>query len=142
MSFIATQSVKLKFDTQIEAIRLKAASVLQFPSLKLTADFETIFTKLKAAKQEPSLWAITEKRLGDAALEFFKSAFLEVVRIEFANNDMSCEAFREAIFQEEVRLKIIDKIVKRHGFSFKAVIKEGVLYIQVSGQFNFYGAFH
>jgi len=142
MSFIATQSVKLKFDTQIEAIRLKAASMLQLPSLKLTADFETIFTKLKAAKQESSLWAITEKRLGDVALEFFKSAFLEVVRIEFANDEMSCETFREAIFREKVELRIVDQIVERHGFTFEAVIEEGVLYIQVSSQFNICGTFH
>lgn len=141
ISFIATQSVKLKFDTQIEAIRLKASSMLQFPSLKLTADFDTIFTKLKAVKQDPSLWDITEKRLGDVALEYFKSAFLEVVRIEFANDDMSCEAFREAIFGEKVELRIVDKIVERQGFSFEAIIEEGVLYIQVSSQLNFCGNF-
>lgn len=141
MSFIATQSVKLKFDTQIEAIRLKAASMLQFPSIKLTGDFETIFTKLKGAKLDPSYWAIKEKLLGDVAFQYFKSAFLEVVRIEFANDDMSCEAFRDAIFRNEVKLRIVDKIVERNGFAFEAVIEEGVLYIQVSGQLNLHGTF-
>jgi len=134
ISFIASQSVKLKFDTQIEAIRLKAASMLQFPSIKLTGDFETIFTKLNAAK--PLYWDIKEKRLGDTAFEYFKNAFLEVVRIKFANDDMCCEAFRDAVFRDEVRLRIVDQIAQRNGFHFEAVIEEGVLYIQVSGHLD------
>jgi hypothetical protein len=75
-----------------------------------------------------------EKRLGDVTFEYFKGAFLEVVRIEFPSDDMSCEAFRDAIFRNEVKLSIIDKIFKRHRFSFEAVIEEGAFYIRVSGQ--------
>jgi hypothetical protein len=139
MSFLATQSVKLKFDTQIEAIRLKAATMLQFPSIKLTGDFEAIFTKLNAAK--PLYWDTKEKRLGDVAFEYFKNAFLEEVRLEFANDDEACEAFREAVFRDEVRLRIVDQIAERNGFNFEAVIEEGVLYIQVSSQLNYCGNF-
>ncbi len=105
--------------------------MLQFPSLKLTGDFETIFTKLNTAK--PTHWEMQEKRLGEVAFEYFKNIFLEV-RIEFASDDMSCEAFREAAFRDEVRIRIVDQIAERNQCSFEAVIEEGVLYIQVSGQ--------
>jgi hypothetical protein len=135
LSFIAAQSVK-KFDAKIEAIRVKAVSMLQFPSLKLTADFETIFTKLKAVKRDPSYWAHQEKLLGDTAFDYFKSAFLEVIRVKFENSDVSCEAFRETIFRAEVRLRIVEKPDELGGFTFEAVIEEGVLYIQVSRQLN------
>jgi hypothetical protein len=134
ISFIAAQSLKRKFDTQIEAVRLKAASMLQFPSIKLTGDFETIFTKLKAApKPAPEYWISQEKLLGDVAFEYFRNAFLEEVRIEFSNDDMSCEAFRDAVFRDEVRLRMVDEISGRNGFDFEAVLEEGVLYIQVRG---------
>lgn len=108
MSFLATQSVKLKFDTQVEVIRLEAATMLQFPSIKLTGDLEAIFTKLNAAK--PLYWATKETRLGDVAFEYFKNAILEEVRVEFANDDMSCEPFRDAVFRDEVGIRIVDQI--------------------------------
>ena len=75
MSFYARQSVRLQYDTKIEEVRLKAASILNTPSIKFTTKFEQIYSQLMEVphRRENSYW---EERLGWTGLSYYKEAFL------------------------------------------------------------------
>jgi hypothetical protein len=129
MSFTAKQSVKQKYDPEIEAVRSRVAGILQVPYIKLTPNFDQIFEEIKEVQRVRHTTSYWEEQLGRAGLSYFKDAFLTLLSSKFANDEYLCEAFREAVFENEVRLRIVNKLVRRD--LFEAVIEDGVLYIQV-----------
>jgi hypothetical protein len=130
MSFTARQSVRLQFDTQIEEVRSTVASILHVPSIKFTPNFEQIFDNIKVIRRARHAGSIWEENFGRTGLSYYKNAFLDVVSRRFANDEILVEAFQEAVYENEVRLRIVDKLNNTDN-SFEGVIEGGVLYIQV-----------
>jgi hypothetical protein len=129
MSFTARQSVRLQFDTQVEEVRLTVASILHVPSIKFTPNFEQIFDNIKVIRRARYAGSIWEENFGRTGLSYYKNAFLDVVSRSFANDEILIEAFQEAVYENEVCLRIADKLNTDN--SFEGVIEGGVLYIQV-----------
>lgn len=129
MSFTARQSVRLQFDNQIEEVRLTVASILHVPSIKFTPNFEQIFDDIKVIRRARHAGSIWEENFGRTGLSYYKNAFQDVVSRSFANDEILIEAFQEAVYENEVCLRIVDKLNTDN--SFEGVIEGGVLYIQV-----------
>jgi hypothetical protein len=129
MSFTARQSVKQKYDSRIEEVRLRVAAILGVPSIEFTPNFEQIFQELKERERTARISPIWEEWLGGIGFNYFKDAFLDTVERRFANDEILCEGFQEAVYRNEVSLRIVKKLVRRN--QFEAVIEDGVLYIQV-----------
>ena len=129
MSFYARQSVRLQYGTQIEEIRLKAAIILNTPSIKFTPNFEQIYDQIKDIRNAMHAGSYWEENLGRTGLSYYKDAFLDVLSRDFAGNEYLVEAFQESVFKNEICLRIVDKI---QGYNrFEGVIEDGILYIQV-----------
>jgi hypothetical protein len=129
MSFYARQSVRLQYDTKIEEVRLKAASILNTPSIKFTTDFERIYDQLMELPQRRAN-AYWEKRLGLTGLSYYKEAFLGLLS-DIAKDKFLVEDFQRSVSQNEICLRIVDKLNVSWG-CFDGVIENGILYIQVS----------
>jgi hypothetical protein len=129
MSFYARQSVRLQYDTHIEEVRLKAAIILNTPSIKFTPNFEQIYDQIKDIRNAKHAGSYWEESLGRNGLNYYKDAFLDVLSRDFAGDEDLVQAFQESVFKNEICLRIVDKI---QGYSrFEGVIEDGILYIQV-----------
>ncbi|KAE9364278.1 hypothetical protein N431DRAFT_496826 [Stipitochalara longipes BDJ] len=132
MSFHARQSVRLQYGTQIEEVRLKAASILSTPSIKFTPNFEQIYDQIKEKQNARQIGSYWQKQFGFIGLQYYKDAFLEALSRDFASDKFLVEDFQEAVSQNEIYLRIVDKI---DGYrKFEGVIEDGILYIQTTAQ--------
>lgn len=129
MSFYARQSVRLQYGTQIEEIRLKAASILNTPSIKFTPNFEQIYDQIKDIRNAMHTGSYWEEELGRNGLSYYKDGFLGVLSRDFAGDEDLVEGFRESVYKNEICLRIVDKAPGWN--SFDGVIEDGILYIQV-----------
>jgi hypothetical protein len=129
MSFYARHSVRLQYGTQIEEIRLKAASILNTPSIKFTPNFEQIYDQIKDIRNAMHTGSYWEENLGRTGLSYYKDAFLDVLSRDFAGKEGLVEAFRESVSKNEICLRIVDKVPGWN--NFEGVIEDGILYIQV-----------
>jgi hypothetical protein len=129
MSFYARQSVRLHYGARIEEIRLKAAIILNTPSIKFTPNFEQIYDQFKDIRNAMHAGSYWEEQLGRTGLSYYKDAFLDVLSRDFAGDQDLVKAFQESVFKNEICLRIVDKIQGYH--RFQGVIEDGVLYIQV-----------
>ncbi|KAN0092335.1 hypothetical protein V8E51_018182 [Hyaloscypha variabilis] len=131
ISFYARQSVRLQYDTKIEEVRLKAASILNTPSIKFTTNFEQIYSQLMEVphRRENSYW---EERLGWAGLSYYKEAFLGLLS-QLARDEILVEGFQSSVFQNEICIRIVDKLDDSWR-CFDGVIEDGILYIQTTAK--------
>jgi hypothetical protein len=111
MNFYTRQSVRLQYDTQIEEVRLKAAAILNTPSLKFTPNFEHIYEQIKDIRKAlhggSSYW---EEQLGGIGLSCYKDAFLNVLSRDFAKDEVLVEVFQDSVCRNEICLRIVGKL--------------------------------
>jgi hypothetical protein len=112
------------------SVRLKAASILNTPSLKFTPNFDQIYDQIKDIRNErhagSSYW---QEQFGRIGLSYYKDAFLGLLSQDFAGEEFLVEGFQEKVFKNEICLRIVDSVQQYH--RFEGVIEDGILYIQV-----------
>lgn len=130
LSFNAKKDVRESFDPKIGAVQEEAATILKNPDIKLIANIEENYTKLKAESEVKDTGMIKhwEGSIGSACLDYFVSFNKALVRQKFDSDDMMQEGFAEAVPKGEVVLRIVDGPLDS---ACNCVIEDGVLYLQV-----------
>jgi hypothetical protein len=127
----ARNSVRDKYDPNVEEVRSSIAELVNMPSLKLNPNFEHNASMLaKSADQNPT-W---DKQIGAATLAYFSSVENHLKRQGFKGDDMLQEGFQEGVEKGEICFRIVDKLTK--GGYNEVIIEDGVLYVQVSCSFD------
>jgi hypothetical protein len=123
----ARNSVRDKYDPNVEEVRSSIAGLVNMPNLKLNSNFEHNASMLaKSADQNPS-W---DTQIGSATLSYFSGVENHLKRQGFKGDEMLQEGFQEAVEKGEICFRIVDKLTK--GSYNEVIIEDGVLYVQVS----------
>ncbi|KAN0103509.1 hypothetical protein V8E51_011822 [Hyaloscypha variabilis] len=114
-------------------VRLKAAVILNTPSLKFTPNFEHIYEHIKGIRKTlHGGSSYLEEQLGGIGLSYYKDAFLNALSRDFAKDEVLVEAFQDSVCKNEICLRIVGKL---NGYNcFEGVIEDGFLYIQTTAQ--------
>lgn len=122
----ARNSVRDKYDPNVEAVRASIAGLVNLPSLKLNPNFEHNASMLAKTAEEHTNW---DKQLGAGTLSYFSALENQIKRAGFKGDDMLQEGFQEAAEKGEICFRIVDKLTK--GSYNEVIFEDGVLYIQV-----------
>ena len=123
----ARNSVRDKYDPEIEALRSTIAGLVNMPSLKLNPNFEHNATALADSKDQNASW---DKQIGQATFDYFNSVKFHLERNKFKEDEMLQEGFQEVVTTGEICFRVVDKLAKRT--YNELVVEDGVLYVQVS----------
>ena len=123
----ARNSVRDKYDPEVEGLRSTIAGLVNMPSLKLNPNFEHNAKALANSKDQNSSW---DKQIGQATLDYFRSVKSNLERNQFKDDEMLQEGFQEVITKGEICFRIVDKLNK--GTYNELLVEDGVLYVQVS----------
>lgn len=126
----ARNSVREKYDPNVEEVRSSIAALVNVPNLKLNPNFEHNANMLAKTPNQNSGW---DKQIGAATLAYFSGVEGQIKRAGFKDDDMLQEGFQEAIDKGEICFRIVDKLTK--GSYNEVIIENGVLYVQVSYSF-------
>lgn len=129
----ARNSVREKYDPNIEEVRSSIAALVNMPNLKLNPNFEHNANMLAKTPDQNSGW---DKQIGGATLAYFSGVESQIKRAGFKDDDMLQEGFQEAVDKGEICFRIVDKLTK--GSYNEVIIENGVLYVQVSCSFAWY----
>lgn len=128
ISFIARNSIKTSWDSQIKTLRQKFQTMLQLPEIIFDPNFGANFVEInKLGTRAPSDW---EKSFGQVALNYFERLYEIMEKAGYGSDDMMREAFTMTVEMNKVSLRATEHLV--HKSCNELHIAEGVLYIQVS----------
>ena len=123
----ARNSVREKYDPNVEEVRSSIAALVNMPNLKLNPNFEHNASMLAKTADQHSSW---DMQIGAATLAYFSGLEGQLQSAGFKGDDMLQEGFQEGVDKGEICFRIVDKLTK--GTYNEVVIENGVLYIQVS----------
>jgi hypothetical protein len=127
LNLVARNSIRDKYDPNVEEVRSAIAALVNMPGLKLNPNFEHNATQLAKTPNQNEGW---DGQLGAATLSYFKGVEGCIKRQGFKDDEMLQEGFQEAVDKGEICFRVVDKLNK--GTYNEVHIEGGVLYVQVS----------
>ncbi|RMZ86778.1 hypothetical protein DV736_g5994, partial [Chaetothyriales sp. CBS 134916] len=129
-NLVARNSVRDDYNSKVDEVREKIASLVGVKEIKLAPHFEENAEALSKSKDSPNDW---DGILGKATLSYFKGFAYQLTRAGFENDDLLQEGFQEAISKKEIALRVVDKLEK--GTYNEVVVKDGVAILQTTPRY-------
>ncbi|CAM1509909.1 Fc.00g002440.m01.CDS01 [Cosmosporella sp. VM-42] len=125
LSYSTRTGIRKEYTGQIAPVQQKLNKILG-KEIPLDPNFEAVFEKLKAGPHSPNEW---EDRVGEYIRLYFQALNEYLEREKFGEDEMLQEGLTEAIENNTIRFRIVDKTV---GYYNEAIIEDGVLYLQTT----------
>jgi hypothetical protein len=121
-------SIRNHFEKEIPAVKkaISEESGIAVDELVLDPNFVENYKKLKADSSS----YLQEERFGTVALEYYKGLLYQMERHKFKSDDLMQEGLIESVNKKTFKIRIVDKL--EMGSYNEVVVKDGVLYLQVS----------
>jgi hypothetical protein len=128
-NLVARNAVSSDYDPKVEEVRSAIAELVNMPDLRLNPNFEHNSKELaKLGSQMEDF----DKRIGWLTLAYFQGLQYVLKQNKFKDDDMLQDGFQEGVEKGEVCVQIVDKLEGKGSSYNEAIVKGGVLYIQVS----------
>lgn len=128
LNYMARRSIREDWDPQAEALTKSARELLKNENLNFRPDFDTLFATLQAnkAKLDRDDW---DQNLGGWVHSYFEGVVSQLKWQQFGEDDMLQEGFAEAVPNNEIAFRIVDKTEKSYN---ECVIEDGTVYVQTT----------
>ncbi|KAI8627621.1 hypothetical protein F5Y19DRAFT_465808 [Xylariaceae sp. FL1651] len=131
LSFVVRTSIRQDYDPKIQEIQAKVAEILNKPDIKLTADWDGIYAKLKAESlvKKTDLRKDWEYSMGNLARCYFDGLVSQLQWQKFEDDELLQEGFHDVADKGEFVLRVVDKLSGSDSYN-ECVIENGVVYLQ------------
>ena len=136
LDFDAKQSIKKDWDPKAPQVESRLKDMLKTPVLTLTSNFESNFAALAAYSNSLSevdriKWKRDwQKYYGGGVLAYFDKLAHNMEYAGFAKDDMLQDGFKEAVENNEISFKVVQKLDKERWN--ETTIENGVLVIKTT----------
>jgi hypothetical protein len=128
LSYAARNSIKQEWAPDAEKLQKDIAEQTHNADIKLNPNFEAVAEKLKTGKDVRDDW---QQNLGSFTKKYFESLLYYLQYNKFQDDDLMYEGFNEAVSNNEVIFRIVDKVTGPSSYN-QCLVEDGVLVLQTT----------
>ncbi|KAI8965553.1 hypothetical protein F5Y11DRAFT_294758 [Daldinia sp. FL1419] len=134
LSFAARSDISKEYEPRAEEIRAQIANILAKPDIKLSPNFEDVFTKLREASEanKADFRADWDGLIGSFTRLYWEGLINQLKYQKFDEDELLREGFHEAVEKGEIAFRIVDTL--KYNSYCECEVEDGVLYLQCTAK--------